>query len=1445
MGKKKGNSTALPLTIERRLRLYNEQKNHEERHEILWHAWNQNKRWLTQLLQMTMMTFPTYSLHNDSHSKTVLYNMEKVLGEKRIRLLSPTDCFMLLHVAYVHDIGMCITADDREKMFQGDDIVYLLERLKENGDLDMKNAAERLMSELGFHKGNIDDERIFNEVKKDIHQRLDIYQAIIYLMQEAQRGQHGIKSREHIIDWTMDQDKLGTAFSMSGIPLRIFVWIARCAGLHTDWNFEHILALPVKDAGYTHDEIHPRFIAVMLQIGDALDLDNGRFHMFTKMVMGDLPIQSQAHYSKHQSIRQLQITSRDIMIMADCDSQQALRLIREECDNLERLLQHSSYYWSQIAPEKMGGCLPTMQNPVLMLKGKVIPKELVTSRFDISQSKAFRLLQGENVYQGKFPFMRELIQNAIDATKLQCWKEYQASAMGGRSFGSFDGKDISLQKFAEKIEPSQYAIEIDMSYGYMDQEQRFHLLQNTEKILSEKNVGVYIQIKDYGSGITRNDIANIASVGTSYQNRRAILRKMPDWLRPTGEFGIGLQSVFLFSDSFRCLTYCRNGECYRIEFNDRSNGGNGYINVEPLDPEDNNLTFGTTFQLFVSYRKKYLHEYFMSAWEGKDTFSEDYERTRPARHSLELMKQIITDVNTQIGEPLFPICFHLNSFHSEKKELKKWRKGIRKVAVNILQSGERMEEDLKDYVSWLYGKDTNENYIVCKLKNGLCGFDIESMKIYLWIDEISCAVKIGAKRLFDRIILGERDNKSVKIYYKGIYVDEISVFNDTGLIEYIDLKGILQREFLQLSRNGFTERGRQYIRELMEDTILEYIGDALDVFASKYEDEVKEKKAEEVEKLNAKLKMLIEKVDVNSNDEEIQEIKKIKEELEKIENGQTEIEGEIKTKNRTLNRMKEDEIINEERFDLCNGLWEKWLGQIIFSYYYVFYQNKKKAVGMVPEKKLWKKLQEDIYEELKSFRNRLSKKQDELMKQRRSSLIPGFMNIVYFAVTTERIKAESEDEEIKMTVNIRDNYQRSNLVKFMFPETKFMIVSKRNHNGDNWKQYLLQLDKQDGMYDCLLSGKICEKDEKGYRSWRKAVIGLKSVLESSENDKAIMDPNQQQILVWLLKNMPTIAAYSDISGNMRINIMAIKKRPFVYLNNNMLYLILERIIENYKKYGAMRFAVIAWSKYADLGITEIPKSVCRVTRGYMWTEFYSWIIMPFTGEQINELESKLRIENFQELEEQFHKIQECFSVIKYFKDLDRQDIENLKDEYNEEEMNKRSDLKKIWEEWKQSISDSNSIFVRVDQMFKFYIQELLKNQKEIDGEKLNSIQIVLPTQTDLYYELLCNLNENKLLISNMSAFAESIYVFMRKVQFIKNQNHKKDVEDMIQSYQKDVSNKYLNKYVAERTELSSEEVSVLYSHLIDDIVELIEEHENEKLKPMLNYFTEEIGYQIS
>lgn len=111
------------LTIEKQLQRYTDEKNPEstDRHRTLWHSWNQNKRWIRQLLELTLPSFPTFSRHDVSHSQSVLHNIESILGEQRISKLSATDCFVLLHTAYLHDIGMCITFDERAQIVKDHD----------------------------------------------------------------------------------------------------------------------------------------------------------------------------------------------------------------------------------------------------------------------------------------------------------------------------------------------------------------------------------------------------------------------------------------------------------------------------------------------------------------------------------------------------------------------------------------------------------------------------------------------------------------------------------------------------------------------------------------------------------------------------------------------------------------------------------------------------------------------------------------------------------------------------------------------------------------------------------------------------------------------------------------------------------------------------------------------------------------------------------------------------------------------------------------------------------------------------------------------------------------------------------------------------------------------------------------------------------------------------
>lgn len=819
-------------TIEGQLRMYEQHPDRSERSATLWHAWSQNKRWLMRLLELTIASFPTYSVHNASHAEAVLYNIERVLGEKRIQDLSATDCFAILHTVYVHDIGMAIMASDRDRIVKSDDFIDLVEELALGADVDLKKAAEFLKKDCYRDEKktecDYEGEEYYHNKQKLYSDKLNTYYAVIHLLAEFQRKEHGSAAASRIRTWIEDGDKLQSEFAMSGIPMRIFFRIAECASLHTDWEFRHILDLPKEENGYESDMLHPRFVAVLLQIGDALDIDNDRFHPFAQAFMGKLPMQSQIHYDKHLAIRTLKITPEEIVVEADCKTRDTLRLVRNECDVLEMFLKSSSYYWSQIAPTGFSGALPSLRPPKLLLNGQIIPLDLAMMRFQISEKKAFSLLQGENIYSGYFPFVRELVQNAIDTTKIQCYQDYLTSSK--RRYKTISNTDeiLSIADFLSIINPLEYPIELEIKCAREEASGEW-ILTDFDKLPEEDdesgNYGIIFTIRDYGTGIDRETLRAISNVGTSYKKRKKLIKKMPNWLRPTGEFGIGLQSVFLVNDKFYCETYVRSGERYKIEFRTGATGEKGYINVEPKNPEKESMAYGTEFQIFINHNKKRVRDAITDAWLGYDPFEQGYEKDRLKREIIQLSSQILLDIDKQLEDMLFPVYAHTD-FKMEEKLVNK----MSKIVFDDSQQREKFcPEKLKERVCWMYEcnefvQDGSKRQFA--IKNGICMVDLDNMKIHLWLEDISVSAQIGVNRIISNIL--EENRELCRISFKGILTEYQEITNDFELLESIDLFGRhSEKSILHLSRNGFTEAGEEYIHETVIPKVLEALYDAL------------------------------------------------------------------------------------------------------------------------------------------------------------------------------------------------------------------------------------------------------------------------------------------------------------------------------------------------------------------------------------------------------------------------------------------------------------------------------------------------------------------------------------------------------------------------------------------------------------------------------------------
>lgn len=1166
-----------PLTIEKQLERYYMNEQHTERHAVLWHTWNQNRRWITQLLQITLCSYPSYSKHDESHAQSVLHNIEMILGEERIAELSASDCFVLLHTVYIHDIGMCITHQDREDILKNRAFIDMISELEGYEESSLHHVISALQkTEYSYE----DEEDWVKKAEKLYLDKLEVYYALIQLIGDFRRKEHGEKSKERLYDWVKKPDRLGSGFSLAGMPQRIFLTIANCARMHTHPDFDAIMELPQEDDGYVSDYIHPRFISVLLQLGDLLDMDNNRFHPLMQMCMGNVPETSQQHFEKHMSIRKLHITPDKIEIEADCDTQEALRLVRRECDMLKSILKDAGYSWSVICPPGYKGALPTIESVNLYMQGKRIPEELVTTQFKISQQKAFSILEGANVYPAPFVFIREFLQNALDATKLQYWNDCISAPEFYKNRG-IESKD-SPYDLKEYASADNYPIEIDMEIMKKTLDGKINNITKTdiEELDLGKEIrsiyGVKVCVKDFGTGIDKDSILNISKVGSSRKKAREIIEKMPEWLRPTAEFGIGLQSAFLLVGSFSCYTRTRSGERYEITFGSGSSlRYDGYINVKPVEKHEilRDDTYGTCFEIFVPCSKKNLHKNCLNAWNGEDPFSEKYERRRPLRHAAELISQMSIYINDLVGELLFPL--HLNIVKNEyikiliKENLKniqikwKYREGKETKYVDQKQRCERADNErewILNKKSWIFYKEDvkDDNSIIYdQVDNDIYLLDCKSARLHIWSGDMNAFLTISARNLLK---YEKGENTGVKIYYKGIKLQTNQNIDSNIFIEYIDLKGDLKRELLNLSRKGFTDKGNKYFEEV----------------------------------INPGLQKTIQNILKALEKDEKQRIKQVGVELQK-----------------EFNKIK----IMEKQEKLEDKCLEAFCQHVISALVLVYLANCSEfnlltAYGIENEGK--SEIFDELMRDLVSLctaecYNKSGEQRDKIVynKLQKYSL---FFNICAY------------DENMQHLGRM----DAISIVDFFDTQKQFAILQMRESTVDRWCSYLILIDNRKGrgihsaLERLIFARNKKREDSEVVERWAKRLI--KNANTKINEDE---DFEQQFLLNWILRNIPTIAMLSDKTGNIRINVLSMKIFPYIYMNDEFKILIFNRMIEKYRKDRTERFSTIAWQNREYLICDKVPFSAFFVKRGKLAHRSYYKVIFPISGYMLCQIQDEI------------------------------------------------------------------------------------------------------------------------------------------------------------------------------------------------------------------------------
>lgn len=482
-------------------------------------TWNLNKATCADALKTVVASYPHFSLHDVSHAEAVITKIEMLLGD-RVEKLSPTDTWLILHAAYAHDLGMVLKWEDIEKIWKEPKFTQFLQHSMESLDTEICKAAKNISALLN-HTDNI----CFDPLK--ISRDVTLINAAYF------RKYHSEISRKYIDLW---ENGLGIDFGHSGlVQSRLIKLLGLICELHTA-DADQVLKMDYQTDGFGADYAHPRFIAMMLRLGDLLDADNGRFSKTNILAIGDLPDSSLSHKDKHDSTTHLLVTPSAIEFRSDCPNQNAYLETRNFITWLESEIDFLKKNWDLIAPKGLGGYVARFDKKEVLIKGVPDIEGVAGLRFKISQEKAFQIVEGSNIYGNPLVCFREIIQNAMDASKLQMWKDLTAG-----NYAAWIGEE----RISKKTQPYDIDKAIYNNYAIII------------KLNTLEDGRTQVDITDRGTGISTSQFKQMCNVGvsTSLNGENEILvESMPGWLKPTAGFGIGLQSAFLLVDEFQIIT---------------------------------------------------------------------------------------------------------------------------------------------------------------------------------------------------------------------------------------------------------------------------------------------------------------------------------------------------------------------------------------------------------------------------------------------------------------------------------------------------------------------------------------------------------------------------------------------------------------------------------------------------------------------------------------------------------------------------------------------------------------------------------------------------------------------------------------------------------------------------------------------------------------------------
>ncbi|TAN35343.1 MAG: hypothetical protein EPN23_11295 [Verrucomicrobia bacterium] len=445
----------------------------------------------------TRVLFPEFTPHDEEHHIVKLFQLADRLFGNTYPQLKAVELYLLGCALYAHDWGMAVGAKERN---------YLLHGAK---DKDLDNSFTPLSDEA---------ERL-TAFARSIGVRPPAEDVVVPLLSEDQlrlyvRFTHARRSGARVRAHFYEHPALGQALAHL------------CEGHWHDFaTLDDPQRFP-REYEVLDETAHLLALALHVRLIDLFHITDDRTPYALWRFVSPTDSKSAEEWRKHRALHGITCTDyppgRAIKVQGFTEDEEVWAGLQDLHRYCENQVNHTLDLAARHVPQRYG--LDYVKLEWAVTTGGLRP---VHFAFSFDRTAMFRILS-DDIYDGeRRVFLRELLQNSIDAIRTRCCRHTEQRAQ--------------QQKKRHQSGPS-----FDTTIYFLAEHQ--------------ENGDIHVTCRDNGIGMDEHIIRNYFTVAGASYYRSTEFDSLHLGFEPISRFGIGILSCFMVADSIQVKTY-RDPDC--------------------------------------------------------------------------------------------------------------------------------------------------------------------------------------------------------------------------------------------------------------------------------------------------------------------------------------------------------------------------------------------------------------------------------------------------------------------------------------------------------------------------------------------------------------------------------------------------------------------------------------------------------------------------------------------------------------------------------------------------------------------------------------------------------------------------------------------------------------------------------------------------------------------